>query len=52
MGVMAEKLQEVAHGIRRLIPRHKMDILDEIFRVWKLEECLERQEVGMYITFN
>ncbi|OJJ41556.1 hypothetical protein ASPWEDRAFT_271934 [Aspergillus wentii DTO 134E9] len=44
--ITSEKLQEVAHDAKRQIkPLDKLEILDEIFRVRKLEERYERGEV-------
>jgi hypothetical protein len=49
-GVTADKLKEVAYDAKRqLNAPEKMEVLDEIFRVRKLEERFERDEVGMYI---
>jgi Protein of unknown function (DUF2841) len=46
-GITSDKLKEVAYDIKRQIDHPEgMEILDEIFRVRKLEERLERQEVG------
>lgn len=48
-GITAEKLKEVAHDFKRQIkPPERIEILDEIFRVRKLEERFERGEVGTY----
>ncbi|KAL2000643.1 hypothetical protein VTN02DRAFT_2808 [Thermoascus thermophilus] len=45
-GITAEKLREVAHDSKRQIkPPERIEILDEIFRVRKLEERFERGEV-------
>ncbi|KAL1967687.1 hypothetical protein VTN77DRAFT_2944 [Rasamsonia byssochlamydoides] len=45
-GITSDKLKEVAYDAKRQIkPPERMEILDEIFRVRKLEERLERQEV-------
>jgi hypothetical protein len=47
MGITADKLEEVANDSRRLIkPPSKVGMLDELFRVRKLEESFVRQEVG------
>jgi Protein of unknown function (DUF2841) len=47
MGITADKLQEAANDIRRHIkPRERATILDEVFRVRRLEERYERDEVG------
>jgi hypothetical protein len=49
IGVTADKLREVANDTRRGVnPQKRMSILEEVFRVRKLEERLERQEVGAY----
>lgn len=49
-GITSDKLKEVAYDAKRQIkPPERMEILDEIFRVRKLEERLERQEVGTYM---
>ncbi|QKX61085.1 uncharacterized protein TRUGW13939_08231 [Talaromyces rugulosus] len=46
MGITADKLEEVANDSRRLIkPPSKVGMLDELFRVRKLEESFVRQEV-------
>ncbi|KKA25184.1 hypothetical protein T310_0775 [Rasamsonia emersonii CBS 393.64] len=45
-GITSDKLKEVAYDAKRQIkPPERMEILVEIFRVRKLEERLERQEV-------
>ncbi|KKK22477.1 hypothetical protein ARAM_000617 [Aspergillus rambellii] len=45
-GITSDKLQEVAHDSKRqLRPEEKMEILNEIFRVRRLEERFERGEV-------
>ncbi|OXV07331.1 hypothetical protein Egran_04904 [Elaphomyces granulatus] len=45
-GVTADKLKEVAYDAKRqLNAPEKMEVLDEIFRVRKLEERFERDEV-------
>ncbi|RAL14207.1 uncharacterized protein BO97DRAFT_386653 [Aspergillus homomorphus CBS 101889] len=44
-GFTAEALQEVAHDCRRQIQDDKMPILNEIFRVRKMEERYERGEI-------
>ncbi|KAJ9268401.1 hypothetical protein DTO212C5_5553 [Paecilomyces variotii] len=45
-GITSDKLKEVAHDAKRQIkPPERMEILDEIFRVRKLEERFERGEV-------
>jgi hypothetical protein len=47
-GITPEKLQEVAHDSKRqLRPTSKIDVLDEIFKVRRMEERHERGEVGM-----
>jgi len=47
LGIESDKLKDIAHDIKRQIePQERIDILDELFRVRKLEEQLERQEVG------
>jgi hypothetical protein len=52
MGVTADKLEEVANDNRRQIkPPAKVGILDELFRVRRLEERFERQEVGLLHFF-
>ncbi|CRG92889.1 hypothetical protein PISL3812_09964 [Talaromyces islandicus] len=55
MGVTADKLEEVANDNRRQIkPPAKVGILDELFRVRRLEERFEQQKVEattvIYIT--
>ncbi|CRG87211.1 putative protein YDR124W [Talaromyces islandicus] len=46
IGITADKLEEVANDNRRQIkPPAKVGILDELFRVRRLEERFERQEV-------
>ncbi|KAB8075909.1 hypothetical protein BDV29DRAFT_189797 [Aspergillus leporis] len=45
-GITPEKLQEVAHDSKRqLRPTSKIDVLDEIFKVRRMEERHERGEV-------
>ncbi|KAH8702387.1 hypothetical protein BGW36DRAFT_116075 [Talaromyces proteolyticus] len=46
IGITADKLQEIANDNRRQIkPPEKIGILDELFRVRRLEERYERNEV-------
>ncbi|OKL63640.1 hypothetical protein UA08_00266 [Talaromyces atroroseus] len=46
MGITADKLQETANDVRRHIkPPERATILDEVFRVRRLEERYERDEV-------
>lgn len=48
-GITSDKLKEVAYDAKRQIkPPERMEILEEIFRVRKLEERFERGEVGEY----
>lgn len=54
-GITADKLEETANDNRRHInPPHKASILDELFRVRRLEERYERNEVDatarIYVT--
>ncbi|KAE8150702.1 hypothetical protein BDV25DRAFT_153852 [Aspergillus avenaceus] len=45
-GITPDKLQEVAHDSKRqLRPTNKIEVLDEIFKVRRLEERYERGEV-------
>jgi hypothetical protein len=53
MGITADFLEEAADDCRRhLLPENKVDekaaFLDEIFRVRKIEERYERNEIGRY----
>ncbi|KAH1714984.1 hypothetical protein KXV29_001724 [Aspergillus fumigatus] len=46
-GITTDQLQEIAHDCkRRLSDPHKLQILDEVFRVRRIEERYERGEVG------
>ncbi|EDP50758.1 hypothetical protein AFUB_070990 [Aspergillus fumigatus A1163] len=46
-GITTDQLQEIAHDCkRRLSSPHKLQILDEVFRVRRIEERYERGEVG------
>lgn len=47
-GVTSDKLREVAHDSKKTLQEGGIEILDEVFRVRKLEERYERNEVGMY----
>jgi hypothetical protein len=49
IGVTADRLRDVANDTRRGVnPQQRISILEEVLRVRKLEERLERQEVGAY----
>lgn len=49
IGITADRLQQVANDIRRQIkPPEKVEILDELFRVRRLEEKFQQKKVGMY----
>lgn len=47
-GITPDKLQEVAHDSKRqLRPTSKIEVLDEVFKVRRMEERYELGEVGM-----
>ena len=45
-GVTSDKLKEVAHDSKKMLQGGGLEILDELFKVRKLEERYERGEIG------
>ena len=46
-GITADKLEEAGRDAQRQIkPRERLEILDEIYRVIRMEESYERGEIG------
>lgn len=52
-GITADKLEEAGRDAQRQIkPRERLDILDEIYKVRRAEECYERGEAGRHIHIH
>jgi hypothetical protein len=48
-GITTDQLQEIAHDCKRqLTDPHRLQFLDEVFRVRRMEERYERGEVGKW----
>lgn len=45
-GVTSDKLKDVAHDSKKMLQDGGLEILDELFKVRKLEERYERREIG------
>lgn len=49
-GITADKLEEAGRDAQRQIkPRERLEILDEIYKVRRMEESYERGEIGSYL---
>lgn len=49
-GVTSDKLREVAHDSKKMLQDGGLEILDEVFKVRKMEERFERNEVGTFMN--